>query len=58
MKLQLFYKENPFLTEGDKHDKLLERCISVYPHLDSEEEEIERKELNKEVMLMEYFKRK
>ena len=58
MKLQLFYKENPFLTEGNKHDSLLERCISVYPHLDSEEEEIERKELNKEVRLMEYFNRK
>jgi hypothetical protein len=51
-KLQIFYRENAFLPDCDKHDSLLEKCIGTYPHLDSEEEEIERRELDKEVKFM------
>jgi hypothetical protein len=55
-KLQIFYRENDFLPDCDKHDSLLEKCIGTYPYLDSEEEEIERKELDKEVKLMNEIK--
>ena len=58
LKLQVFYRENPYLTDLDKHDSLLEKCIGTYPYLDSDEEEIERKELKKEVTIMNRIKLK